>query len=382
MLLNGNCMTRMISHRARGMDADDIRKAFALAARLKDPVNMSIGQPDFPVPDAVKKAAAEAIRLDHNSYTLTQGIQPLRAAVAEKLRTRNGIPNATEDTVMITAAVSGALALALPVCIDSGDEVIVFDPSFAGYKQMVILFGGVPVVVPLTADFAVDPRALRAAITSRTRAIIFNTPANPTGHVATREEIHALAEIAREHDLTVFSDEIYEDFIYDDVPHLSIGSVYEKTVTMSGFSKSHAMTGWRVGYAHAPAAIADRMMTIQQYTFVCAPTPFQYAACAALTTDISAQIARYKTNRDTLYDALREDYDIVRPGGAFYFFVPYPYDAGRFLARCMEHQLLVVPGSTFSACDTHFRLSFATTADTITRAIDILHKLSLTEKGM
>ncbi len=358
------------------MDASSIRTAFALAQSMEASINMSIGQPDFAVPDAVKDAAIAAIRDNCNTYTLTQGIQPLRAAVAEKLRKVNSIADATEDTVMITAAVSGALSLALPVCIDPGDEVVIFDPSFVGYKQLVLLYGGVPVFVPLARDFSLDGDALRAAITPRTRAIIVNTPANPTGHVATHDEIDVLVAIAREHDLVIFSDEIYEDFLYGDAPHISIGASYDKTVTMGGFSKSHAMTGWRVGYVHAPAPILDKMITVQQYTFVCAPTPFQYAALAALTTDITPHVTRYRKNRDQLFAGLRDTYDVVQSDGAFYFFVPYPYGAENFLAQCMEHKLLVVPGNAFSARNTHFRLSFATDVDTITRAIDVLQKIA------
>ena len=198
-------MAQMISQRAAAMNASGIRKAFALAQTLDNPINMSIGQPDFAVPDVVKDAAIAAIREDKNAYTVTQGIQPLRAALAHKLQTKNGIAAAAEDTVMVTSAVSGALSLALPACIDAGDEVIIFDPSFVGYKQLVLLYGGVPVYVPLARDFAIDGNALRAAMTPRTRAIIFNTPANPTGHVATHDEIATLVTIAREHDVVILS---------------------------------------------------------------------------------------------------------------------------------------------------------------------------------
>ena len=370
-------MAQMISQRAAAMNASGIRKAFALAQTLDNPINMSIGQPDFAVPDVVKDAAIAAIREDKNAYTVTQGIQPLRAALAHKLQTKNGIAAAAEDTVMVTSAVSGALSLALPACIDAGDEVIIFDPSFVGYKQLVLLYGGVPVYVPLARDFAIDGNALRAAMTPRTRAIIFNTPANPTGHVATHDEIATLVTIAREHDVVILSDEIYEDFIYGETPHVSVGAYYDKTVTMGGFSKSHAMTGWRVGYAHAPAPLLDKMLTMQQYTFVCAPAPLQYAALTALSADITAHVARYKRNRDMLYDGLREKYDTVRADGAFYFFVPYPYDSARFLERCMAHKLLVVPGNAFSDRNTHFRLSFATDEKTITSAIAVLREIDI-----
>ncbi|HHX58508.1 MAG TPA: aminotransferase class I/II-fold pyridoxal phosphate-dependent enzyme [Candidatus Moranbacteria bacterium] len=367
----------MISKRAQQITASSIRKAFVLAQSLDNPINMSIGQPDFPVPNEIKEAAQEAIKLDYNSYTLTQGIEPLRKAVAKKLRDKNQITQANENSVLITSAVSGALTLALPACIDPGDEVIIFDPCFAGYRQLILLNSGVPVTVALSEDFSLNEEALEKAINAKTKAVIFNTPGNPTGHVVSKEEIETLAKVARKHDLIVLSDEIYEDFIYNsEKPHISIGSIYEKTVTMSGFSKSHGMTGWRIGYAQGPAEIVEKMMEIQQYTFVCAPAPLQHAALVALKTDIKSHINRYQKNRDYLIDSLGNTYEFNPPEGAFYFFVKYPYEGEKFLNNCIKNNLLVVPGDAFSLKNTHFRLSFATNRETIERGVVALHKIN------
>ena len=363
-----------ISQRVQHMDASGIRKAFELAGSLIDPIDLSIGQPDFMVPQAIKTSAIDAIMQDRNRYTVTQGIEQLREMVAEKLRIKNHI-DATKDHILITSAVSGGLNLALPTCIDPGDEVIIFDPCFVGYRQLVLLYGGMPVAVAKKNDFSIDFDALCSAITSKTKVIILNTPENPTGHVSNGAEIKKLADIARVHDLVVIADEIYEDFVYDG-EHMSIGSLYENTITLGGFSKSHAMTGWRVGYLCAPMQYVEEMMKVQQYTFVCAPTPFQYAAMTALTENISLYVAQYKKKRDMVYDALKDIYDIVRSDGAFYFFVKYPYDGKLFIDRCLEYKLLVVPGGAFSVRDTHFRISFATSDEQLHKAIEILQRIA------
>jgi aspartate aminotransferase/aminotransferase len=356
------------------MDTSGIRKVFALVKDLNDPIDLSIGQPDFPVPQNIKDVACHAIQKDNNRYALTQGIDALREAVALKLKNKNHI-TAQKENILITSAVSGGLSIALPCIIDPSDEVIIFDPHFVGYKQLILLYGGVPVCVKKNEDFSLNCEALERAVTDKTRAIIFNTPENPTGHVSSCAEIGALVDVARKYDLTIIADEIYEDFVYDG-EHISIGSLYDKTVTLGGFSKSHAMMGWRIGYLCAPDALVQEMIKVQQYTFVCAPTPLQYAALEALQTDMSRYVTQYKKKRDLVYDGLKDHYAIVRSDGAFYFFVAYPYDPETFIARCMARNLLVIPGNVFSAYNTHFRISFATSDEKLNLAITILQELS------
>jgi aspartate aminotransferase/aminotransferase len=368
----------MESKRVQKMDASGIRKVFELGKKIKNPIDLSIGQPDFPVPESIKKAACRAIEGDKNNYSLTQGIDELREGVAEKLRQKNKI-KAQKENVIITGAVSGGMSLALPAIIDPGDEVIIFDPSFPGYRQQILLFGGVPVAVEKNDDFSIDFEKLKKAITKRTRAIIFNTPENPTGHVAGQKEIDGLIAVAEKHDLMIISDEIYEDFTYGK-KHISVGATYGKTITLGGFSKSHAMTGWRVGYLSAPEEIIGEMIKIQQYTFVCAPVPFQHAACVALKTDMAVHIEVYRKKRDMIFEGLKDHYEMIQSDGAFYFFIKYPFSPEKFLQKCLEQKLLVVPGDVFGSKNTHFRISFATSDKNIEKAVEILREIAVRGK--
>ena len=363
----------MPSKRVRKMNASGIRKVFELGKSLEDPIDLSIGAPDFAVSENIKKAAVKAIKTNKNSYSLTQGIPELRAAVIKKLKDKNGI-RANDENIIITSAVSGGLNLALPSLIDSGDEVIIFDPSFPGYRQQILLFSGVPVRVSKSKDFSIDFSKLEKSVTKKTKAIIFNTPENPTGYVAKMSEIKKLAALAKKYKLTIISDEIYEDFVYDET-HISIGKFYKNTVTLGGFSKSHAMTGWRVGYLCAPKELAEEMKKVQQFTYVCAPAPFQYAAIEALKTDVSKNIAAYHKKRDLVYAGLNDYYEMEKSAGAFYFFIKYPFSSEKFQKECLKHNLLIVPGDVFSRRNTHFRLSFATSDKNLEKAVEILRNI-------
>ncbi len=363
------------SQRAEKMSVSGIRRVFELSQSMKDTIDLSIGKPDFAVPEIIKEKAKQAIDADLNSYSLTTGIPELRQAVAQKLRDKNKI-NASEDEIIITSAVSGGMSIILPVLIDPGDEVIIFDPYFVSYKQLVSLYNGVPIIVPKNDNFSLNIDWLQNAITDKTKIIIINSPENPTGHVWSKDELRQVIVLAKKYDLTIISDEIYEDFIYeDDCPHISPASLYDKVVTLNGFSKSHSMTGWRVGYLHAPKEIIEQAIKVQQYTFVCAPTPFQYAALSAFDCDILEYVADYKERRDMLYLALSKKYEIVQSQGAFYFFVKYPSDPDKFIQSCLDNDLLVVPGNVFSEKNNYFRISFAASKENIKRAIEVFERL-------
>jgi len=366
-------MTDKISNRVQNMDASGIRKVFELASKVDNPINLSIGQPDFEVPKDLRDFAKQAIDNRKNSYTPTTGILPLREAIVDKLKTKNKI-NTTVDNILITGAVSGAISLALPVLLDQGEEVIIFDPYFVGYKQLVLLYGGKPIFVKKNDDFSINFDILEKAITNKTRVIMINTPENPTGYVYTREEIEKLAELAKKHDIYIITDEIYEDFIYEK-EHISIGNIYEKTILVNGFSKSHAMTGWRVGYMMAPVEIINQCAKVQQFTFVCAPTPFQYASIEALSYEIDGYVDDYRKRRDIIYEGLKDKYDIVKCDGAFYFYIKYPYEGDKFIEDCLNKKLLLVPGSSFSEENTHFRLSFVNSEEKLKKAVKILNDL-------
>jgi aspartate aminotransferase len=364
-----------IAERMANFDSSGIRKVFDLAASMKDPINLSIGQPDFDVPEAVKESAIAAIRAGKNGYAMTQGMPVLR----EKLQAQVDAQYRHADRrVMITSGTSGGLVLALMALVNPGDEVIVFDPYFVVYEPLVAVVGGRPVLVDTYPDFRIDMDRVRAAITPRTKAILFNSPANPTGVVAGAEETRELALLAHERNILLVSDEIYREFCYDG-PFRSPAYDNPHTLVVDGFSKTYAMTGWRLGFVHGPAEIVNELTKLQQYTFVCAPQPFQWAGAAALDVDMSPHIAAYRAKRDKIVQGLAGRYEVVRPGGAFYVFPRVPKGAGsasELALRAVERGLLIIPGHVFSRRDTHFRISYAADDRTIERGVEVLRRLS------
>ena len=236
--------------------------------------------------------------------------------------------------------------------------------------------GGVPVKISSYPDFQIDVNALADAITSRTKMIIINSPSNPTGVTYDEQVIKDVAELAASKNICLVSDEIYSRFCYDD-QHVSAAKFNPQTLVIDGFSKSYAMTGWRVAYVHGPAELVDTMLKLQQYTFVCAPHPAQVASVAALDCDITPHVDAYKKKRDRIIDGLKDNYEIVHPGGAFYVFPKLPWGTGdEFVNAAIENELMVIPGNIFSDSDTHFRISYAVDDDTLERGIEILNKLA------
>ena len=364
-----------ISQRAMGVDASGIRKVFDLAAKMKDPINFSIGLPDFDVPDAAKNAAVESIRRGDNRYTQTQGIAPLRERLRKELSAEIG---RDVGEVLVTSGVSGALFLAILATINPGEEAIFLDPYFVMYKHLLTLAGGRPVAVDSYPDFRFHPDRVERAITPRTKLLILNSPSNPTGVVMSEAEVKSAVELARRHDLLIVSDEIYEPFLYDAPGGLpSPARTYEKTLILRGFSKSHAMTGWRVGYAAGPEPIISQMTKLQQYTYVCAPSAFQHAALAALDVPMKGAVAAYRRKHDIVFDRLSRKFELVKPDGAFYVFPKAPPQASAtdFVSRAIEKNVLIIPGNVFSERDTHFRISYATTDDKLARGCEILCSL-------
>jgi len=214
------------------------------------------------------------------------------------------------------------------------------------------------------------------AITSKTKLILLNSPANPTGTVATTAEIEGLARLAAERNVALLSDEVYRAFCYDE-PFLSPARFNDQTLVLDGFSKSYAMTGWRLGFVHGPAAVIDAMVKLQQYSFVCAPQPVQWAGAVALDLDISQCIDQYRHKRNLLYDGLADKYELVKPRGAFYAFPKAPWGSGtEFVTEAIRNGLLIIPGGIFSQRDTHFRLSYAAGDAVIQRGIEVLRKLA------
>ncbi len=348
-----------------------IRKVFDLAAKLTDPINLSIGQPDFGVPEAVQEAAIAAIRAGKNSYTPTQGGPELRAALLEHFAGRY-----QPGELLVTNAVSGGLLLSFLALLNPGDEILIPDPYFVMYKQLALMLGAKPVYYDTYPDWGLHPERLAGLITPRTKAIVINNPANPTGRLYSRSELEAVAEVLTPRGIVAISDEIYAEFCYAE-GFVSLAELYPQTLLLGGFSKSHALTGWRVGYAVGPGELIQAMTKFQQFTFVCAPTPFQVAAVKALETDMSESVAAYRRKRDLIYSGLiAAGYEVEKPDGAFYIFPRVPWGTDEeFVARCIENSLLVIPGSVFSERHTHFRIAYAAADQTIERGLEVLRRL-------
>ncbi|MCE9525626.1 MAG: aminotransferase class I/II-fold pyridoxal phosphate-dependent enzyme [Planctomycetales bacterium] len=362
-----------IADRTRAFDSSGIRKVFDLAAKMKDPINLSIGQPDFDVPEEIKTACIDAIKSGKNSYALTQGMPVLREKLQKRIDAEYGHGN---RRVFVSSGTSGGLALAMLSLVNPGDDVIVFDPYFVMYTSLTQLAGGKPVIVDTYPDFRIDLAKVAAAITPRTKMILLNSPANPTGVIASEAEIRGLAKLAAEKNIVLLSDEIYRSFCYDE-PFVSPAKFNEQTLVIDGFSKSHGMTGWRLGFVHGPAEVIDTMVKLQQYTFVCAPQPVQWAGAVAMDVDMSHYVSEYKRKRDLIVNGLSDLYEITKPGGAFYVFPKAPWGTGsEFVAEAIKHNLLIIPGNIFSSRDTHFRISYAAADETIQRGIEVLRKLA------
>jgi len=364
---------KWISDRMHLIDASGIRKVFDLAASMTNPINLSIGQPHYNTPREIREALCRAVDDGKNAYSQTQGIAPLLEVLQQHVDQQFGHPH---RKAFVTSGTSGALMLALCTLVNPGDEVIVFDPWFVMYKHLTTLAGGKVVQVSTYPDFRIDVAAVEQAITDRTRVMLFNSPANPTGAVASAAEVQALAELAAKHDIALISDEIYKTFCYDD-EFSSPVRWNPDTIVIDGFSKSHSMTGHRLGYVHGPDYVIQQMLKLQQFTFVCAPHPVQWAGVTAWDLDMTARADEYKAKRDLIVSELKDDFEIHGGQGAFYLFLKTPWATGtEFVAEAIRNNLLVIPGNVFSEQDTHFRISYAAEDDMLKRGAEVLRQVA------
>ncbi|MGA2704238.1 MAG: aminotransferase class I/II-fold pyridoxal phosphate-dependent enzyme [Isosphaeraceae bacterium] len=362
-----------IAERMQHIDASGIRKAFEMARTMKDPINLSIGLPDFDVAGPVKAAAIEAIRSGKNQYTLTQGIPELRNALQAAVDAEF---HHADRQVIVTSGTAGALLLAICAVVNPGDEVIIFDPYFVMYRHQATLAGGTSVLIDTYPDFRIKPEVVAAAITPRTKCVVVNSPVNPTGAVASDDEMRALAELCKQRNVLLISDEVYRAFCYD-ASFASPATWNEDVLVVDGFSKAHGMTGWRLGFAHGPSRIIQEMAKLQQFSFVCAPSIVQYAGRAALDEDLTPHIEAYRRKRDMVVAALSDAYELPFPEGAFYAFPRAPWGtATDFVAEAIRRNLLIIPGNIFSRRDTHFRISYAVDDTTLKRGLDVLRQLA------
>lgn len=380
-----------ISQRVHAVPPSGIRRYFDIAATMDDVISLGIGEPDFVTPAPILQAGIASLHHGHTAYTSNAGMIELRSAVAQKLSNLYGAPAYDPETeVLVTVGVSEAMYLIMQAILDPGDEVIVPQPCFVSYTASVLLAGGKVVDIPTYAknDFRVEPEAIRAAITPRTKALLIGFPSNPTGAVMDRAGMMEIARIAEQHDLIVISDEIYDRLVYGDHQHVmfaSLPGMAERTVHLGGMSKDYAMTGWRIGYALGPADLLGAMRKIHQYLIMSASTTGQEAALEALTnpvveTFVQEMVASYDQRRRLIVAGLNEiGLDCFEPKGAFYAF-PSIAKTGMNEHEFAEHLLLeervaVVPGSAFGAGgEGHVRCAYAASMENIEKALERMYR--------
>lgn len=372
----------MLAERMGRIEPSGIRRIFELMSTMEDPINLSIGQAHYDAPPELVDAACRAMRAGFNRYTVTQGLPALNARILDDVASRYG---KRPESSIVTAGVSGGIVLAFLSLLDPGDEVLLPDPGFMMYRNLATVIGATPrfySTYPKSngARFSIDAAEIESLITERTRVLFLNSPSNPTGAVMTRQEVEAACKIADRHGLVVISDEIYDFFVYDGA-FASAVSCAEQCVQLGGFSKTYGIPGWRMGYATGPAKILDAMKTLQQFSFVCAPAPFQHAMLeVAFDLDLQPHFVDYKRKRDLLARTLDASYGLLPPEGSFYAFpqLPHGKSGDEFLQAATLRKLLIVPGKSFSSRDTHFRLSFAADDETLLRGIGVLNELART----
>jgi len=373
----------LTNERVSRIPASGIRKFFDLIAGVEGAISLGVGEPDFVTPDPFREAAIRSIRDGKTKYTSNYGIRPLREAISEHTAKLRHVMYDADREIIVTVGVSEAVDLALRATLNDGDEVILADPSYVAYVPGVVLAGGVPIAVPTREedDFRLRPEDVGAAITPRTRAILLGFPNNPTGAVLEKADVDGIARLAVEHDLLVYADEIYDRLVYGSEHHsiVSVPEMKERTIYLAGFSKSYAMTGWRVGYACAPAEIVEQMMKIHQYTVMCVPTAAQYAALEALTSgeaEVQRMVAEYDKRRRYMWKRFNDmGLHCFEPRGAFYCF-PNITSTGltddQFCEQLLKHeQVVVVPGNAFGERGRgHVRACYAASMEQIVEACD------------
>ena len=376
-------MRQFVANKVKRVPPSGIRRFFDIAATMDDVISLGIGEPDFATPPSIVSAGIRSLEAGETHYTSNSGISALRVALSDHLERLYGLRYDPETELLITVGVSEALYLALAATTDYGDEVIVPEPCFVSYNSEVIFAGGVPVNVCTSAqnNFQVLSSQIEEVITGKTKTLLLGYPNNPTGAVMSRENLFDVARLAQEHDLLVISDEIYDRLVYG-VEHTCFASLPEmrqRTILLGGFSKSYAMTGWRIGYAAAPADILAAMRKVHQYTIMSAPTIAQYAALEALQHGEEAlqeMRARYDRRRRLIIDGLNSiGLTCFEPKGAFYAFPSIAVTGmtdEEFSERLLqEEQVACVPGSAFGTCGAgHVRCSYATGYNQIEQALE------------
>ncbi|WP_181956656.1 aminotransferase A [Paenibacillus piri] len=377
-------MEHLVNPSLKNIQISGIRKISNLVATYKDALTLTIGQPDFPTPEHIMQAAYAAIDAHKTTYTPNPGLLELRQAAAAFVESKYSLQYRPESEVIVTSGASQALDITLRTVLQEGSEVILPGPIYPGYEPLVRLCGGVPVYADTRANgFKLTAELLEPHITENTRCIILCYPSNPTGRVLSREELADIARLLENKSIFVISDEIYSELIYGQhhVSLASFPSMRDKTIVINGLSKSHSMTGWRIGFTFAPAAITQHMVKVHQYNVTCASSISQYAALEALTNGVDDALPMkeaYIQRRDYVYDRLlRMGFELEKPEGAFYLFPSiekFKLSSMDFTMRLLEEQrVAVVPGDAFSSFgEGYIRISYAYSMDVLEQACDRL----------
>lgn len=379
---------RYINQAIAAVPPSGIRRFFDIAATMKDAISLGVGEPDFVTPYHIRNAAINSIIDGGTQYTGNRGLPELCREISEYLSERFHTDYDPKTEIMVTVGASEAIDIALRALVGPGDEVLVPQPSYVSYSPSVIFAGGTPVGVETTADteFRLTPEALRAAITPRTKCLILPYPNNPTGGIMEKADLEKIAQVVRETGILVISDEIYGELTYGDRTHISFASLpdmWQYTITLNGFSKAFAMTGWRVGYACGPKEILSVMLKIHQYSILCAPRMGQVAALEALQAgrandyeDVRRMRDSYDRRRRLMVDSFRKmGSDCFEPLGAFYVFPSIKktgLDSETFCERLLnEYKIATVPGTAFGECgEGHIRCSYATGVEKLNIALE------------
>jgi aminotransferase len=375
-------MRNFISERAVKIPPSGIRKFFDLVLTMEDVISLGVGEPDFRTPWNICESSIYSIEQGVTSYTSNKGLQPLREALARHLAEHYHLNYNSDDEILITSGVSEALDIAIRAIVDPGDEVLIAQPSYVSYAPCVTLAGGIPVPVECTEHdrFKLNPDTLLEKITPKTKALMINFPNNPTGAVMKQEDLKAIADIVTDNDLLLISDEVYSELTYEGthVSTATVGDLWQRTITLNGFSKAYAMTGWRVGYLCAPKEICDAALKIHQYVMLCAPVMGQVGALEALRSaeeEKNNMVNEYRLRRNMFVAGLnRIGLSCHVPDGAFYAF-PSVKGTGlsdiEFAERLLKQErVAVVPGSVFGAGgDYHLRCAYAVSRKKLSEAL-------------
>lgn len=373
----------IISEKVKGIKPSGIRKFFDIAASMDNIISLSVGEPDFKTPFAIRKAAIRTLEKGRTAYTANAGMAELRQEIARYLKDRINVDYDPAHDIIVTVGGSEAIDLSFRAILNNGDEVLIPEPSFVCYAPLVTMAGGAPVTIETKAEnlFKLTPEQLLEKITPKTKALVLPYPNNPTGAVMRRNELEAIAEVLHERNIMVISDEIYSELTFGGERHVSISEIdgmKERTIVINGFSKAFAMTGWRLGYAAGPAPIMQQILKLHQYGIMCSPTVSQFAAITALRecrSDVEYMVSEYDMRRRLIVDGFnRMGLPCFEPEGAFYVF-PCIKSTGLtsqdFCQRLIyEKQVAVVPGDAFGDCGEGFiRVSYAYSINHITTAL-------------